>query len=176
MAAGSNDEPSHIHHSSFEVHDMDTQLLGHDWLRKGGWTNAWGVGRHVLGSQIFDYWYGDPPDSLLIFLPLPPPHTLFHSLAHLVIDIDRFDASGNIIEHYSDGDLVNRDTPVSREPASPNSLFVWGPNIPLAFLTGRIEDVGLLAPPQVNGDGDVEKMAARVETTSIRGEEEEAVI
>ena len=24
---------SHIHHSSFETHDFDTQVLGHDWLR-----------------------------------------------------------------------------------------------------------------------------------------------
>ena len=47
---------AHIHHSSFEVHDMDSQLLGHDWLKSQGWTNCWGVGRHILGSQIFDYW------------------------------------------------------------------------------------------------------------------------
>jgi hypothetical protein len=45
-----------VHHSSFEVHDMDTQLLGHDWLEEQGWKNCWGVGRHFLGSQIFDYW------------------------------------------------------------------------------------------------------------------------
>lgn len=36
---------------------MDTETLGHNWLAKKGWTNCWGVGRHVLGSQIFDYWY-----------------------------------------------------------------------------------------------------------------------
>ncbi|PMD50745.1 Glyoxalase/Bleomycin resistance protein/Dihydroxybiphenyl dioxygenase [Hyaloscypha bicolor E] len=107
LAAGPEDKPSHIHHSSFEVHDMDTQLLGHDWLRNGGWVNCWGVGRHLLGSQIFDYW---------------------------------FDASGNVLEHYSDGDLVNIDTKVTREPAAPQTLFVWGPNIPLAFMSGRIED------------------------------------
>jgi hypothetical protein len=53
---------------------------------------------------------------------------------------DRFDASGNVIEHYSDGDLVNCKTEASREPAVPQSLFVWGPNMSLAFLTGRIED------------------------------------
>ena len=47
---------AHVHHSSFEVNDYDTQVLGHDHLRKKGWTNCWGVGRHVLGSQIFDYW------------------------------------------------------------------------------------------------------------------------
>ncbi|CAJ2501856.1 Uu.00g047090.m01.CDS01 [Anthostomella pinea] len=48
-----------IHHSSFETHDFDTQVLGHDWLREKGYKNCWGVGRHVVGSQIFDYWY-DP--------------------------------------------------------------------------------------------------------------------
>lgn len=47
---------SHIHHSSFETHDFDTQVLGHDWLRHKGWENCWGVGRHIMGSQIFDYW------------------------------------------------------------------------------------------------------------------------
>ena len=46
----------HPHHSSFETHDFDTQVLGHDWLREKGYRNCWGVGRHVLGSQIFDYW------------------------------------------------------------------------------------------------------------------------
>ncbi|KAK2685457.1 hypothetical protein QWA68_015692 [Fusarium oxysporum] len=50
---------SHVHHASFETHDFDTQVLGHDWLRHKGYKNCWGVGRHVLGSQIFDYWF-DP--------------------------------------------------------------------------------------------------------------------
>jgi hypothetical protein len=47
---------AHVHHASFEVQHLDDQLLGHDWLKRNGWTNCWGVGRHVLGSQIFDYW------------------------------------------------------------------------------------------------------------------------
>lgn len=45
-----------MHHTSYETHDFDTQVLGHDWLREKGYKNCWGVGRHVLGSQIFDYW------------------------------------------------------------------------------------------------------------------------
>ena len=49
--------PKHVHHSSYEVHDFDTQALGHQWLAKKGYVNAWGIGRHVLGSQIFDYWW-----------------------------------------------------------------------------------------------------------------------
>jgi hypothetical protein len=54
----------HVHHSSFEVHDFDSQLLGHDWLRHKGYENCWGVGRHVMGSQIFDYWF-DPSKFIL---------------------------------------------------------------------------------------------------------------
>jgi hypothetical protein len=56
LARGPEHSPTYIHHSSFEVNDFDTQTLGHHWLLKKGWTNCWGVGRHVLGSQIFDYW------------------------------------------------------------------------------------------------------------------------
>ncbi|CAK7201946.1 hypothetical protein SEUCBS139899_004662 [Sporothrix eucalyptigena] len=48
---------SHVHHSSYETYDFDTQVLGHDWLRSKGYENCWGVGRHVMGSQIFDYWF-----------------------------------------------------------------------------------------------------------------------
>ncbi len=48
---------SRVHHSSFEVDDVESQTLGHYHLEKQGWTNCWGIGRHVLGSQIFDYWY-----------------------------------------------------------------------------------------------------------------------
>ena len=47
---------AHIHHSSFEVFDFDAQVMGHDYLIKKGYENCWGVGRHVAGSQIFDYW------------------------------------------------------------------------------------------------------------------------
>ncbi|CZR60148.1 related to 2,3-dihydroxybiphenyl-1,2-dioxygenase [Phialocephala subalpina] len=47
---------TYVHHSSFEVADFDTQLIGHEWLGKKGWKSVWGVGRHILGSQIFDYW------------------------------------------------------------------------------------------------------------------------
>lgn len=47
---------AHVHHSSFETHDLDTQVLGHDWLRHRGYKNCWGVGRHLMGSQVFDYW------------------------------------------------------------------------------------------------------------------------
>lgn len=44
------------HHSSFEVDDVDSQVVGHHYLIRKGHINVFGVGRHVLGSQIFDYW------------------------------------------------------------------------------------------------------------------------
>ena len=44
------------HHTSFEVDDVDSQVVGHHYLRRKGYINVFGVGRHVLGSQIFDYW------------------------------------------------------------------------------------------------------------------------
>ncbi|KAF2725804.1 trihydroxytoluene oxygenase [Polychaeton citri CBS 116435] len=53
----SQNPTSHVHHASFEVHDFDTQHLGHQWLASKGYDSVWGVGRHVLGSQIFDYWW-----------------------------------------------------------------------------------------------------------------------
>lgn len=45
-------QSKHVHHASFEVHDFDTQQLGHQWLARKGYSSVWGIGRHVLGSQI----------------------------------------------------------------------------------------------------------------------------
>lgn len=92
---------THVHHASFEVHDFDTQQLGHQWLAKQNYTSVWGVGRHILGSQIFDYWW---------------------------------DTTGNMIEHYADGDLVNKETPIGWMDAGHESLAVWGPEVPSWFL------------------------------------------
>ncbi|KAL2206008.1 Glyoxalase/Bleomycin resistance protein/Dihydroxybiphenyl dioxygenase [Sarocladium strictum] len=94
-------EKSHVHHCSFEVHDMDSQQLGHHWLASKNYRSVWGVGRHILGSQLFDYWW---------------------------------DTTGNMIEHYADGDLVDESTPLHRMPAGNESLYVWGPDVPATFL------------------------------------------
>jgi hypothetical protein len=49
-----------LNHVSFEVHDFDDVMVGHEYLaKKGKYEHMWGIGRHVLGSQIFDYW-ADP--------------------------------------------------------------------------------------------------------------------
>ena len=49
------DKPG-VHHCSFEVEDVDAVMAGHDFLLQRGYTLDCGVGRHLLGSQIFDYW------------------------------------------------------------------------------------------------------------------------
>ncbi|KAK4171010.1 hypothetical protein QBC36DRAFT_340780 [Triangularia setosa] len=54
----------HVHHSSFKTHDFDAQVLGYDWLRHNGYTNCWDVRRHVIDSQIFDYWF-DPSGFIM---------------------------------------------------------------------------------------------------------------
>ena len=45
-----------VHHSSYEVQDLDAIMSAHDYLQAKGWTLDCGVGRHLLGSQVFDYW------------------------------------------------------------------------------------------------------------------------
>ncbi len=48
-------------HAAFEVPDLDDVGMGGEVMKEGGFERAWGIGRHILGSQIFDYWYG--PDG-----------------------------------------------------------------------------------------------------------------
>jgi 3-(3-hydroxy-phenyl)propionate hydroxylase len=43
-------------HSAYEVTDIDDLATGQEHLLSKKWKHAWGIGRHVLGSQIFDYW------------------------------------------------------------------------------------------------------------------------
>jgi catechol 2,3-dioxygenase-like lactoylglutathione lyase family enzyme len=45
-----------VHHISFELDDIDAVMSSHDYLLERGYTLDCGVGRHLLGSQIFDYW------------------------------------------------------------------------------------------------------------------------
>lgn len=44
------------HHISFEMTGLDDLMVAHDFLVSRGYKLDVGVGRHMLGSQIFDYW------------------------------------------------------------------------------------------------------------------------
>ena len=49
-----------LNHISFEVQDMDDVFMGHQHMRTvGKYEHMWGIGRHLLGSQVYDYW-ADP--------------------------------------------------------------------------------------------------------------------
>jgi catechol 2,3-dioxygenase-like lactoylglutathione lyase family enzyme len=88
-------------HTAFEVLDLDDLAQGSKFLASRGHRHSWGIGRHVQGSQLFDYW------------------------------IDPF---GNKIEHWTDGDLVNDDTPVGHAPVGGDGLSQWAPPMPEDFL------------------------------------------
>lgn len=78
-------------HTAFEVASFDDVALAHDFLRRKGWKHSWGIGRHILGSQIFDYWrdpWGD----------------MFEHFA----DGDVFDASVPAGEHAFGGDSLHQ--------------------------------------------------------------------
>ncbi|AEI82818.1 biphenyl-2,3-diol 1,2-dioxygenase BphC (plasmid) [Cupriavidus necator N-1] len=49
-------------HSAYEVLDLDALGQGNNVLRANGHRHMWGIGRHVLGSQLFDYWFD--PDGM----------------------------------------------------------------------------------------------------------------
>ncbi len=43
-------------HSAYQVSDLDALAAGGEYLRERGYFRSWGIGRHIQGSQIFDYW------------------------------------------------------------------------------------------------------------------------
>jgi catechol 2,3-dioxygenase-like lactoylglutathione lyase family enzyme len=46
-----------LNHISFEVQTFDDLMVGHEHLKqRGKYRHVWGIGRHLLGSQVFDYW------------------------------------------------------------------------------------------------------------------------
>jgi hypothetical protein len=51
-------------HSAYQVSDLDTLAAGGEYLRQRGYFRSWGIGRHIQGSQIFDYWRD--PDGFLV--------------------------------------------------------------------------------------------------------------
>ncbi|VEG53024.1 Glyoxalase/Bleomycin resistance protein/Dioxygenase superfamily [Mycolicibacterium aurum] len=51
-------------HSAYQVSDLDAMAAGGEYLRERGYRRSWGIGRHIQGSQIFDYWRD--PDGFLV--------------------------------------------------------------------------------------------------------------
>ncbi len=73
-------------HAAFEVEDIDAVMLGHDHLKQASYEHHAGIGRHILGGQVFDYWR---------------------------------DPWGHMVEHFTDGDLLNaRHKAALHDPAA----------------------------------------------------------
>jgi catechol 2,3-dioxygenase-like lactoylglutathione lyase family enzyme len=53
VAMGMESKADHV---AFEVVDLDAVEMGQQVMMANRYHHAWGVGRHLLGSQIFDYW------------------------------------------------------------------------------------------------------------------------
>jgi len=51
-------------HSAFEVADLDALAAGGEYLSERGYSRSWGIGRHIQGSQLFDYWRD--PDGFMV--------------------------------------------------------------------------------------------------------------
>ena len=51
-------------HSAYQVCDLDALAAGGEYLTDNGYFRSWGIGRHIQGSQIFDYWRD--PDGFLV--------------------------------------------------------------------------------------------------------------
>ncbi len=78
----------------------DDLMAGHEHLRGQGHAHHWGVGRHILGSQSYDYWR---------------------------------DPYGNVLEHWTDGDLFDAKSPTGAVPLAPGAESHWGPPAPSPF-------------------------------------------
>ena len=83
-----------FNHAAFEVADFDDLMSGHTHLKANNRTPQWGIGRHVLGSQIYDYW---------------------------------LDPHGHMLEHWTDGDLFNNETPPNIASLGELLASQWGP-------------------------------------------------
>lgn len=51
-------------HSAYQVTDLDSIAAGGEYLKERGYRRSWGVGRHIQGSQLFDYWRD--PDRFML--------------------------------------------------------------------------------------------------------------
>ncbi|MFG2386610.1 VOC family protein [Streptomyces avermitilis] len=51
-------------HSAYQVTDLDAIAVGGEYLTERGYQRSWGIGRHIQGSQLFDYWR-DPDHFML---------------------------------------------------------------------------------------------------------------
>ena len=57
-------EPGGWNRIQLRTDDLDALAAGGEYLRDKGYFRSWGIGRHIQGSQLFDYWRD--PDGFLV--------------------------------------------------------------------------------------------------------------
>ncbi len=127
-------------HCAFECLDIDDIAMGQEWLHARGWKHAWGLGRHLLGSQIFDYWRD----------PVGTKHEHF-------IDSDKFTADRQVdVSPLTSGGLYQWGPPVPADFEKPRMTagLLWKAvrNIrrsdELSFARAKAMMQALKAPPR----------------------------
>lgn len=103
LALSSAVDIGHLH-TAFELDDFDDVARAHECLQAKQRRHSWGIGRHILGSQIFDYWRDD---------------------------------SGDLFEHYADGDRFDAFVPTGYHAFGGDTLHQWGP-APSADMVGKV--------------------------------------
>ena len=83
-----------FNHAAFEVTNWDALMSSHYALMKAGHQHSFGVGKHILGSQTFDYWK---------------------------------DPDGFMLEHFTDGDLLNESFGSHKQGLEDLLGTHWGP-------------------------------------------------
>jgi hypothetical protein len=52
-----HNEKTGLNHVSYEAQDIDAVFQDHEYIKQlGKYQHMWGIGRHLLGSQVYDYW------------------------------------------------------------------------------------------------------------------------
>lgn len=52
-----NNTKTGLNHVSYEAQDIDAVFQDHEYIKRlGKYDHMWGIGRHLLGSQVYDYW------------------------------------------------------------------------------------------------------------------------
>lgn len=97
-------QPPAFMHAAFEVANLDDLMRGHAHLEAAGRKARWGIGRHILGSQIFDYWE---------------------------------DPWGHEVEHWTDGDLFNKDDGSNKSTLQELLAVQWGAEHPMVAANKR---------------------------------------
>lgn len=127
---------SMLMHVAFETTDIDEIGQGQQFLKSKGWKHQWGIGRHILGSQVFDYWH-DPYGTEMEHYADGDVFTAEHPTGYGFFDQGGLWQWGN-------------DYPAAPQPVLPEALMQTDER--KDFLTKWCEQLGRQARPWIKTD------------------------